>query len=80
MYDEKDPSGRECANETFGLQAEQRSDRERSGQSVPVLTNQCLGKETDVEPPGRGTDKSFPTGQQQVYIRYQSVQWLGESH
>jgi hypothetical protein len=24
-----------------------------------VLTNQCLGKEMDAEPPGRGTEESF---------------------
>jgi len=24
-----------------------------------VLTNQCLGKETNAEPPGRGTEEGF---------------------
>jgi len=26
-----------------------------------VLTNQCLGKEKNAEPPGRGTEESFLT-------------------
>jgi len=26
-----------------------------------VLTNQCFGKETNAEPPGRGTEESFLT-------------------
>jgi len=27
--------------------------------SLSVLTNQCFGKGTNAEPPGRGTDESF---------------------
>jgi len=27
-----------------------------------VLTNQCLGKETNAEPPGRGTESFLPDG------------------
>ena len=45
------------ANEMSGLQGRVKHyghaihERQR-----PVLTSQCLGKETNAEPPGRGTD------------------------
>jgi hypothetical protein len=42
---------------------------------VSVLTNQCLGKETNTEPPGRGAEELpvrtqiLPDRQQQIYSR-----------
>ena len=56
-----------------------RAESSRSCMAMPyksVLTNQCLGKETNAEPPGRGTEESFgifPDGQRQIYSRNQET-------
>jgi hypothetical protein len=33
-----------------------------------VLTNQCLGKDTNAEPPGRGTEESFLTDSDEFIV------------
>jgi hypothetical protein len=67
-YDEEDSSGRGCnevcgANETSGLQGGVINVKIMHGHAIQerhsVLTNQCLGKETNAEPLGRGTGESF---------------------
>ena len=39
-----------------------------------VLTNQCLGKEMNAEPPGRGTEESFE-GQRHTYTVLRESHW-----
>src|SRR6267142_2197961 len=66
LNDEKDPSGLgRSQDHGHAIQERQRS--------VSVPTNQCLGKETNAEPPERGTEelrtRILPDGQQQIYSR-----------